>query len=64
MALVASHIPKSAFDPIVLVVLVVVGTYVVLTPTLGESTALRFTGHALCVELSEGYDRCRKESVC
>ena len=44
-ALVASHIPSSVFDPLVLVVLVVVGTYVVLTPTLGERTELRFSGH-------------------
>jgi uncharacterized membrane protein YfcA len=44
-ALVASHIPSSVFDPLVLVVLVVVGTYVVLTPSLGERTELRFSGH-------------------
>lgn len=43
-ALVASHLPSSVFDPLVLVVLVVVGTYVVLTPTLGERTELRFSG--------------------
>ena len=35
----------SAFDPIVLVVLVVVGAYVLLKPRLGEETALRFAGH-------------------
>lgn len=44
-ALVARHIPSSAFDPIVLVVLVVVGAYVLLRPSLGEETALRFVGH-------------------
>ncbi|GAB3779618.1 sulfite exporter TauE/SafE family protein [Nocardioides ungokensis] len=44
-ALVASHIPSSAFDPIVLVALVVVGAYVLFRPTLGEATALRFSGH-------------------
>jgi uncharacterized membrane protein YfcA len=44
-ALVATRIPKSAFDPIVLVVLVVVGAYVLFKPTLGEQTALRFSGH-------------------
>jgi len=44
-ALAASHIPASAFDPIVLVVLVVVGGYVVFKPSLGEETALRFAGH-------------------
>ena len=43
-AVVASTIPKEAFDPIVLVVLVVVGAYVVLKPRLGEATALRFAG--------------------
>ncbi len=44
-ALVATRIPKSAFDPIVLAALVLVGGYVLLKPTLGEATALRFTGH-------------------
>src|SRR3954470_7876258 len=44
-ASVASHIPEDAFDPIVLVVLVVVGGYVLLRPELGELTRLRFSGH-------------------
>ena len=44
-ALAASHIPKEAFSPIVLLVLIVVGAYVLLRPQLGESTALRFSGH-------------------
>ncbi len=44
-ALVAFLIPVEAFDPIVLVVLVVVGGYVVLKPNLGEATSLRFSGH-------------------
>lgn len=44
-ALVASMIPKSAFDPIVLVVLVVVGAYVLFKPSVGDVTALRFAGH-------------------
>jgi hypothetical protein len=44
-ALVASRIPKEAFDPIVLVVLVLVGGYVLLKPSIGEITALRFAGH-------------------
>ncbi|MBA2463977.1 MAG: TSUP family transporter [Nocardioidaceae bacterium] len=44
-AVVASVIPRSAFDPIVLVVLVVVGTYVLLKPDIGEITKLRFAGH-------------------
>ena len=43
-AVVASRIPRAAFDPIVLVVLVVVGAYVLLKPSLGGVTALRFTG--------------------
>ena len=44
-ALVASQVPRSAFEPIVLVALVVVGAYVVLKPAVGEVTALRFAGH-------------------
>ncbi|HWJ65336.1 MAG TPA: TSUP family transporter [Nocardioides sp.] len=44
-ALAASRIPREAFEPIVLVALVVVGTYVVLRPRLGEGTELRFQGH-------------------
>lgn len=43
-ALVASHIPQSAFEPIILVVLVVVGGYVAFTPELGLRTSLRFSG--------------------
>lgn len=44
-AVAASHIPRSAFDPIVLVALVVVGAYVLLKPDVGEVTELRFAGH-------------------
>ena len=43
-ALLATRIPKEAFDPIVLVALVLVGGYVLLKPRLGEATALRFSG--------------------
>lgn len=43
-ALVASHLPRSVFDPIVLVVLVVVGGYVALHPAAGQQTRLRFSG--------------------
>ena len=43
-AVAASHLPKEAFDPIILVALVVVGAYVLLKPDLGDVTALRFTG--------------------
>lgn len=44
-AFVASHIPKEAFSPIVLVVLVLVGGYVLSKPSVGAVTALRFAGH-------------------
>jgi uncharacterized membrane protein YfcA len=44
-AVVASQIPKSAFNPIVLVVLVVVGAYVLFRPSAGQITELRFAGH-------------------
>lgn len=44
-AVVASLIPRSAFDPIVLVALVLVGAYVLLKPDLGEATELKFSGH-------------------
>jgi uncharacterized membrane protein YfcA len=44
-AVVASHIPESAFDPIILVALVVVGAYVLFKPDLGRVTELRFAGH-------------------
>jgi uncharacterized membrane protein YfcA len=43
-ALVASQIPREAFEPIVLVVLVVVGAYVLLKPDLGQTTVLRYAG--------------------
>lgn len=44
-AVVAFWIPASAFNPIILVVLVVVGAYVLLKPQIGRSTLLRFSGH-------------------
>ena len=44
-AFAASHIPGEAFDPIVLVVLVLVGGYVVAKPSIGGDTLLRFSGH-------------------
>ena len=43
-ALVASHIPKSAFNPIVLVALIVVGAYTLLRPDMGQFAALRYDG--------------------
>jgi uncharacterized protein len=44
-AAAASNIPRSAFEPIVLVALIVVGAYVVFKPDLGSVTELRFAGH-------------------
>ena len=44
-AVAATHIPKAAFNPIILAVLVLVGGYVLLKPQLGEQTRLRFSGH-------------------
>lgn len=43
-ALVASLMPRSAFDPIILVALVVVGAYVWFKPSVGSLTQLRFSG--------------------
>jgi uncharacterized protein len=53
-ALVASMLPRSAFDPIILVVLVVVGAYVWFKPSVGTLTALRFSGgrHVSAVALT------------
>ncbi len=45
-ALAASRIPAAAFPPILLVVLVAVGSFVLLRPQLGERTELRFSGHS------------------
>ena len=43
-ALVASMMPRSAFDPIILVALVLVGAYVWFKPSVGSLTQLRFSG--------------------
>jgi len=43
-ALVGLHIPKSAFNPIILVLLVVVGAYTLFKPDLGRESILRFHG--------------------
>jgi uncharacterized membrane protein YfcA len=43
-AVAASHLPKAAFNPLILAALVVVGAYVLLKPDLGEATELRFSG--------------------
>jgi uncharacterized membrane protein YfcA len=60
-ALVASHLPRSAFDPIVLVVLVLVGGYVLVSPQVGTTSVLRFSGHrhtaaAMLTGLGIGFD--------
>ena len=44
-ALIGLHIPKSLFNPIILVLLVAVGAYTLLKPSLGEATQLRWSGH-------------------
>ncbi|HZJ05401.1 MAG TPA: TSUP family transporter [Nocardioidaceae bacterium] len=44
-AFVATAIPKSAFNPIILLVLILVGAYILLTPKIGAETELRFAGH-------------------
>ena len=43
-ALIGVHIPKAAFNPIVLVMLLLVGAYTLLKPDLGSVTAMRHTG--------------------
>ncbi len=43
-ALLGLHIPKSAFNPVILVMLVVVGAYTLLKPSVGELTRLRWSG--------------------
>jgi hypothetical protein len=44
-ALLGLHLPRSAFNPVILVMLVVVGAYTVARPRMGAETALRFDGH-------------------
>ena len=44
-ALIGLHIPKTAFYPIILVMLISVGAYTLFTPSLGAATVLRFSGH-------------------
>jgi uncharacterized protein len=43
-ALLASHISRAAFNPIILVVLIAVGAYTLLRPEVGRTTVLRFSG--------------------
>ena len=44
-ALIGLHIPKSAFNPIIFVLLLVVGAYTLLKPDLGRESIKRFHGH-------------------
>ncbi|MDN5790024.1 MAG: TSUP family transporter [Micrococcales bacterium] len=43
-ALIGLHIPKSLFDPVILVLLVAVGAYTLLKPDLGHASIIRFHG--------------------
>ena len=43
-AALASHIPRSAFNPIILVVLVAVGAYTLFKPSMGQLENLRHAG--------------------
>ena len=43
-ALIGLHIPKSAFNPIILVLLVLVGAYTILKPDLGKESIRRYDG--------------------
>jgi uncharacterized membrane protein YfcA len=44
-ALIGLHIPKALFNPVILVLLVAVGAYTLLRPSLGAATQLRWSGH-------------------
>ncbi|HYN29921.1 MAG TPA: TSUP family transporter [Dermatophilaceae bacterium] len=52
-ALIGLHIPKAAFQPVVLVLLVAVGAYTLLRPDLGSVTERRWSGgrHTLAAAL-------------
>lgn len=43
-ALIGLHIPKALFNPVILVMLVLVGAYTLLKPSVGELTRLRWAG--------------------
>jgi uncharacterized protein len=43
-ALIGLHIPKAAFNPIILVLLVLVGAYTILKPDLGKESIRRYDG--------------------
>ncbi len=54
-AVVASLIPREAFDPIVLAALLVVGAWVLFRPSLGQVTELRFgRGHHVALAVVAG----------
>ena len=54
-AVVASFIPREAFDPVVLVALLLVGAWVLFRPSLGETTELRFgRGHHVALAVGAG----------
>jgi len=44
-SLIASHIPRSAFNPIILAALIAVFVYTLRQPDLGDETDLRYRGH-------------------
>lgn len=44
-ALIASHLPRSAFNPVILIALIAVMIYTLVRPTMGRSTSLRYDGH-------------------
>lgn len=55
-ALLATRIPGDAFDPIVLTALILVGAWVLLRPSIGEETLLRFGGgRHLAVAMTAGF---------
>ena len=41
-AIAASHLPREAFNPMILIVLIIVGAVTLLKPAMGAETALRF----------------------
>jgi len=51
-AFLASHIPKAAFNPLILLVLVAVGGYTLARPSMGQLTRLRFHGRRRHVVLA------------
>lgn len=59
-ALLATQIPREAFEPIVLAALLVIGAWVLFRPSVGGETELRFAGHrhlggAMLIGLAIGF---------